>query len=231
MSQNTKRSKGNTIVAITYSVTSYSELSNLSEEEKIYMSDYHAEQRIAQKPETSNRFYSAVDSYRTFFSADNPYSFSNHGKIVNGVSYINRPAVTLIRAWDGSENVAFCFILPSSSSGAHTNTESKLRQDKLDFLSSQNVPLEECFSCDSCVKLTHQSQGIFTEIRKRAIIEAKKLGYFYSISGRGDSAAFHNTLVHIMAEFGATYILSDTLLDYRSEIYENYYGYWDCRDV
>ena len=218
-------------MAITYTVTSYSELSNLSEEEKIYMSDYHAEQRIAQKPETTNRFYSAVDSYRTFFSADNPYSFSNHGKIVTGVSYINRPTVTLIRAWDGSENVAFCFILPSSSSGAHTNTESKLRQDKLDFLSSQNVPLEECFSCDSCVKLTHQSQGIFTEIRKRAIIEAKKLGYFYSISGRGDSAAFHNTLVHIMAEFGATYILSDTLLDYRSEIYENYYGYWDCRDV
>ena len=183
------------------------------------MSDYHAEQRIAQKPETTNRFYSAVDSYRTFFNADSSYSF------------INRPTVTLIRAWDGSENVAFCFILPSSSSGAHTNTESKLTQDKLDFLSSQNVPLEECFSCDSCVKLTHQSQGIFTEIRKRAIIEAKKLGYFYSISGRESSAAFHNTLAHIMAEFGATYTLSDTLLDYRSEIYESYYGYWDCRDV
>ena len=206
-------------MAITYTVTSYSELSNLSEEEKIYMSDYHAEQRISQKPETTNRFYSAVDSYRTFFNADSSYSF------------INRPTVTLIRAWDGSENVAFCFILPSSSSGAHTNTESKLTQDKLDFLSSQNVPLEECFSCDSCVKLTHQSQGIFTEIRKRAIIEAKKLGYFYSISGRGDGAAFHNTLVHIMAEFGATYILSDTLLDYHNVIYENYYGYWDCRDV
>ena len=230
-------------MAITYTVTSYSELSNLSEEEKIYMSDYHAEQRIAQKPETTNRFYSAVDSYRAFFSADNPYSFSNHGKIVNGVSYINRPTATLIRAWDGtaaagsnrdwdgSENVAFCFILASSYSGAHTNTESKLTQDKLDFLSSQNVPLEECFSCDSCVKLTHQSQGIFTEIRKRAIIEAKKLGYFYSISGRESSAAFHNTLAHIMAEFGATYTLSDTLLDYRSEIYESYYGYWDCRDV
>lgn len=218
-------------MAITYSVTSYSELSNLSEEEKIYMSDYHAEQRIAQKPETSNRFYSAVDSYRTFFSADNPYSFSIHGKIVNGVSYINRPTVTLIRAWDGSENVAFCFILPSSSSPAHTNTENKSTQDKLDFLSSQNVPLEECFSCDSCVKLTHQSQGIFTEIRKRAIIEAKKLGYFYSITGRASSAAFHNTLAHIMAEFGATKTLSDTLLDYRSEIYESYYGYWDCRDV
>ena len=218
-------------MAITYTVTSYSELSNLSEEEKIYMSDYHAEQRIAQKPETSNRFYSAVDSYRTFFSADNPYSFSIHGKIVNGVSYINRPTVTLIRAWDGSENVAFCFILPSSSSPAHTNTENKSTQDKLDFLSSQNVPLEECFSCDSCVKLTHQSQGIFTEIRKRAIIEAKKLGYFYSITGRASSAAFHNTLAHIMAEFGATKTLSDTLLDYRSEIYESYYGYWDCRDV
>ena len=218
-------------MAITYSVTSYSELSNLSEEEKIYMSDYHAEQRIAQKPETSNRFYSAVDSYRTFFSADNPYSFSIHGKIVNGVSYINRPTVTLIRAWDGSENVAFCFIIPSSSSPAHTNTESKSTQDKLDFLSSQNVPLEECFTCDSCVKLTHQSQGIFTEIRKRAIIEAKKLGYFYSITGRASSAAFHNTLAHIMAEFGATKTLSDTLLDYRSEIYESYYGYWDCRDV
>ena len=206
-------------MVITYTTISSSELQMLTEDEKNDIVNYLIEAIFEPDPNSSKELIEKErDVQRSNIFGDHKYG------------YINRPESKLIRAWNNQELSGLCFILPTKSGAMHDlDTDGKLkliRQKRIDFLNANGVSVEECFTVHSCVNIPHLGQGIWTEMRYRSILEAKKLGYRYSISAT--PAGVKENIIELvnrkMTKMGAP----PPVVDSNSK---DYYAYFDCVNI